>query len=402
MSEPVRTIGDCHANLHGQMPNKPKDMVRVRELLSNEGFDDQNTNAILLHSYISSAPDQERTFAFLHQRIVDHRRQCEDEFPSIIGDDVGSAAPYRKSLRSAPTIHNQRETENGEWDAKRPRFADAAEYILLCTIGMRVFDMKLFVRLKQRVGDFIVDPCARIREGARVILEGTEEAYRCHILGEEKSHSACLRAADMHFRAAGQARRSLERREEWARCVLHNEESLALSTIDEGNVGALNSIRNRQILRWNMIERAVQSTLPYPNFLACIQKRRKFACSLQPIVVQAIARVFPDSECPLTSILMYKLNALAHYLMHTSEGRQFRFGFRGRHSFCKEGPYRFMCADALPYQMLLDLVHDADGNPTTSTWPINREGLMKIKAVSHRTLWEKWAANQGGSAKSSL
>jgi hypothetical protein len=329
----------------------------------------------------------------VHQGTVDHGPQREDEFTSDEDDSI-SVVANRKMF--APC--NQRETDSGELAAKRPRLPDAAEYILLCALGMQVLDMKLFMGLKQSPMDFIVDPCARIREGARRAVEGSEAVYRGHILAEAESHRACYRAVDKRFRGVALARGSLERREEWARRTLQHEERVAGAAKAEGQRVAKNLIETRQVLRWNIIERAVQSRLPGLDFLGCIQRRKK-SPGFQAVVVQAIARIFPDTECPLTSILMFKLNALASYLMRTKKGRIYSFQFTGNHFLCKEGRCRLICATTLPYQILSDLVRDADVNPTSSTWPINKEGLMKIKAPSHRTLWDKLAGNQGGSKK---
>ena len=222
-------------------------------------------------------------------------------------------------------------------------------------------------------------------EGARIRAEAkAKRVEKVRIRAEAKVNRARLLAEGAHIRAEGEAERARSRAEKQAKCALQMETE-----------GGNRAIEERQILRLKLIEEAEHSTLPYLDFLAHIQKRKKStSLYLQPIVIQAITKVFPDNNCPLTSILMWKLNKLASYMIHTTEGCEYKFQFKGRVFYCKEGPCRFVCATHLPIQVLLDFVRDSDANPASSTWPTNTEGLTKIKAPSDKTLWQKWVANQ--------
>ena len=220
-------------------------------------------------------------------------------------------------------------------------------------------------------------------EGARIRAEAkAKRVEKVRIRTEARVNRARLREEGAHIRAEGEADRARSRAEKQAKCVLQMEA--------EGDEGAM---EERRALRLKLIEQAEHSNLPYLDFLSHIQRRKK-STSLCPIVVQAIANVFPDNDCPLTSKLMWRLNKLAQFLIHTPEGIDHGFRFRGRVFYCKEGPCRFVCATHLSNRVLSDLVRGAECNPASSTWPTNAEGLTRIKAPSDKTLWEKWVANQ--------
>jgi hypothetical protein len=478
----------------------------VRALLCNEGFDEHDTNETLGDD-LASDSDLRRKFVFFHQKIVDHRRHCEDEFPNIAtspdnsGDnddadpilmwpeDSISFVSFRPPLLCEPPGDTKRDCGNFRKDApdaKRARFEDATDYVLQCVSHIQHFDMEVFRALKQRDGDPILDPlalingyfertamyarasvkleeeraegevmraeracflarglvefeegcarrrveseqvctrirtegeqvCTRIRaeaeaervrsraeakarhtEGARIKAETEANRVRlraeakarhtegARIKAETEANRVRLRVEGARLRTEADAERARSRAEKQAKCALQKEEG-----------GDKRAIQEQQILRLKLIEDAQSSTLPYLDFLSCIQKRKKSNSSaVKPIVVQAIGKVFPDNNCPLTSILMFKLNKLVQYLMHSTQGRHYRFQFKGRIFYCKEGPCRFVCATDLPNQVLRDLVRGADANPASSTWPTNTEGLTKIKAPSDKTLWQKWIANQ--------
>jgi hypothetical protein len=222
-------------------------------------------------------------------------------------------------------------------------------------------------------------------EGARIRAEAKAKRVEgARIRAEAKVNRARLLVEGDRIRAEGATERARSRAENQAKCALQMEAE-----------GDKRAIEERQILRLKLIEQAEHSTLPYLDFLSRIQKRKKStSLCVQPIVIQAITKVFPDNNRPLTSMLMFRLNKLAQYIMHTTEGSDYKFQFKGRVFYCKEGPCRFVCATHLSKQVLSDLVRDAEINPASSTWPTNTECPTRIKAPLYRTLWEKWAANQ--------
>jgi hypothetical protein len=88
----------------------------------------------------------------------------------------------------------------------------------------------------------------------------------------------------------------------------------------------------------------------------------------EAIAAQVMAKLW-ISRTDLSAALLFEVNELAARLRDSPDGKRCAFQAKGRRFTCVEGASRLMCSDPLSLQVLVDLLHHAEANPGSTTWP---------------------------------